>query len=38
MAEIEGGVLVTADERLVNSLQGTPLAPHLHWIGAGSLA
>jgi predicted nucleic acid-binding protein len=34
LAEAEGGVFVTADERLVNALAGTPLAPLLHWIGA----
>ena len=35
MAELEGGTLVTADEKLVNGLRGTPLAGCLRWLGAG---
>lgn len=27
--------MVTADERLVNALQGGPLASHVAWLGAG---
>jgi predicted nucleic acid-binding protein len=34
LAETEGGVFVTADERLVNALRGTGLAPFVGWIGA----
>ena len=34
VAEMEGGVFVTADERLVNGLKETPLASSIHWIGA----
>lgn len=34
MAAAEGGVLVTADERLVNGLAGTPLAAHVRWLHA----
>ena len=33
LAEAEGAVFVTADERLVNALMNTPMAPLLHWIG-----
>ncbi len=29
-------VMVTADERLVNALTGTPLEPHITWIGSFS--
>ena len=34
LAQMEGGIFVTADERMVNAMQGTPMAPYLHWIGA----
>jgi predicted nucleic acid-binding protein len=36
LAEHEAGLFVTADERLVNALRGTPMALSLHWIGAGA--
>ena len=32
LAVAEGCPLVTADERLFNSLQGTPLAAHVLWV------
>ena len=35
VAEVEKGLLVTADERFVNALRGTPLEAFLHWVGAG---
>ena len=35
LAEAEGGILVTADERLVNALAATPLGSLLFWIGVG---
>ena len=36
MAEAEDGLLVTADERLVNALRATDVGRHLQWLGAGS--
>jgi predicted nucleic acid-binding protein len=35
VAEAEGSVFITADERLVNALHGTPMASRVRWIGAG---
>jgi predicted nucleic acid-binding protein len=32
----EKGILLTADERLVNAFTGTPLARHLRLVGAGA--
>lgn len=37
IAEAEGGIFVTADERLVDSLAGTALEPWVHWLGAGEV-
>ncbi len=34
VAETEGGIFMTADERLVNAMAETPLAPFLCWLGA----
>ena len=36
MAETEGGLFVTADERLANALSGAGISRHLHWLGAGA--
>lgn len=35
LAEAEGGLLVTANERFVRAMDGTPLASSIHWIGKG---
>jgi len=36
MAEAEGGLFITADERLAHALAGTGISRHLHWLGAGA--